>query len=125
MSPCGMGTPLTELTNRLGNILMIGCNLNSLTLVHAAEEAVNSPYLYLPEKVTCRIVDANGKEDSGAFLLHSWETLRDFERIRPLLEADNAIVDQPWGMVINGRMAYEIVRKKLREEPDFLVKPNS
>jgi aminoglycoside 3-N-acetyltransferase len=121
MSPCGMGTPLTELTNMLGNVLLIGCDLNSLTLVHAAEEAANVPYVYLPEKVTCRVVDARGREQSGAFLLHSWETPRDFERIRPLLEADDAIVDEPWGMVIHGRMCYEAVRSKLREEPEFLV----
>lgn len=54
-TPCGPNPPLVRLAKNGGQILLAGCGLTSLTLVHAAEEAAGAPFVMQKDLVRCRI----------------------------------------------------------------------
>ena len=57
VGPCGTGTPFEKHARSGGQILMIGVDLNTLTLLHTAEAMLDMPYLTDRE---CAYLDTDG-----------------------------------------------------------------
>ncbi len=85
LTPCGPGSPLVRLAKENGQILLAGCGLESLTLVHAAEEAAEAPYVLQPEPVRCKVKMQGDWRQTEPIHLHSWETPRAYEKLEPRL----------------------------------------
>jgi aminoglycoside 3-N-acetyltransferase len=57
VGPCGVGTPFEKLARMAGQVLMIGVDLDRLTLLHTAEALLDLPYL---NDLESKYVDASG-----------------------------------------------------------------
>ncbi|MCG9895652.1 MAG: AAC(3) family N-acetyltransferase [Fimbriimonadaceae bacterium] len=116
-TPIGPQSPLGRVIAGEGRVLMIGATLHALTLVHAAEEATNSPYVLQSEPVSCTVLDFLGRETVHPWRLHSWKTPRDYTRLEAPLREAGALEVRPWGLLIHARPAFESLVNLLRHDP--------
>jgi len=79
-TPCGYNSPYEKLKRAGGKILLLGCDHESNTTLHALEEAANVPYHMLTGVGTMKITDANGVERQLPGRFHRWGVPRHFMR---------------------------------------------
>ncbi len=85
LTPCGPDSPLVRLARNGGQVLLAGCGLTSLTLVHAAEEAAGAPYVLQPNPMICWIRKDGNWQETLPIGIHSWLTPRDYTKLEPRL----------------------------------------
>lgn len=120
--PSDPPSPLRRLAAAGGRILMLGCGLSALTLVHAAEEEAAVPYVFQPHPTRVWVTDAEGqRRDLGEQWLHSWDTPRDFWRLRPLLTSAGVLrefdLDGASVRVIDAKPALDVLIEALKADP--------
>lgn len=121
-TPSGMGSPLQEVINFSGVELLIGIPLDRLTVIEAAEEMAKVPYGISPAPVNVTLVEATGKSREYAFTLRDATPVnRDMTKLKELLLAEDALIEEPWGFVVHTRVAFDRLCAKLRTEPNWLL----
>ena len=120
-TPCSPKSPLGMLAESEGQILLAGCGLKSLTLVHAAEEAAGAPYVMQPEQVRCWIKKDGAWSQTPPIGIHCWKTPRDYSRLEPrLIEAGVMKVKEMRGFrfhVIQAGSALELLTQWIEDDP--------
>lgn len=128
-TPCGMDSPLVRLARRGGQILLAGCGLNSLTLVHAAEEAAKAPYVLQPHPVTCWIKRDGEWQETLPIGIHSWLTPRDYNKLEPrLLDAEAMTVKELKGSafrLIQAEPALGLLTEWITQDKTCVLKKGS
>ncbi|MCS6829854.1 MAG: AAC(3) family N-acetyltransferase [Armatimonadota bacterium] len=79
-TPCGEGSPYVKLMENRGYILLLGCNQQSNTSLHALEELAQVPYHLQNEWTEGVVIDAEGREIVVRNRLHLWRWERDFTK---------------------------------------------
>lgn len=124
-TPCGPDSPLVRLAKNGGQILLAGCGLTSLTLVHAAEEAACAPYVLQPNPVKCWIRKEGDWQETLPIGIHCWKTPRDYTRLEPsLLEAGVMEVKQMKGLrfhLIQAGPALDLLTQWITEDPSCVL----
>ena len=77
-TPCGKGSPWLKLAEIKAHILFLGVKLNSCTLLHGVEELANSLYHMKSRPAEAFVIDQDGREHHGHFLVHCWNHARRF-----------------------------------------------
>ena len=124
-APDGSATPYGRLIAAQGFALLIGCDLDTLTLLHAIEANLDLPYL---RELEMQYVDANGKVRHLAITRcpggHRGGVLK-FDR---LLRAEGALVSGQIGnavcRLIDASRAAEIMTRELSTDPCFALDEN-
>lgn len=121
ITPCGPGSPLVRLAEENGQVLLAGCGLESLTLVHAAEEAAEVPYVLQPESVTCSVRAGGEWIQTCPIRLHSWQTPRDYARLEPRLREAGLLESMSAGsfnyQVIQAGPSLDLLTEWIRSDP--------
>ncbi len=122
MTPSGMGSPVTEITNFSSFEFIIGRDLTTSVVIEAAEEQAKVPYALQDAAVSISTQSADGTVKEGSFILRQPENpTRNHKRIRQLWLENEAIVEEDWGFVIQTRIAYESLVRALRVDPSYLT----
>jgi aminoglycoside 3-N-acetyltransferase len=95
-TPFGQYSPYWRITEKRGQILMIGVGLNSVTCFHVYEDMLGDdlPFaVYLPENFDVPCINAEDEALTVSTRCHNQKlsVVRDCERARPWLEAAGAI----------------------------------
>ncbi len=107
VDPAGYGSPMDKLRRLGAKVLLIGCGLESCTLLHLAEVMAEVPYLYLPphglEPVGLSRVGGRVHEVP---IRISPLCSREFPRMEPILRASGALKVGSFGraQVLHGSM---------------------
>lgn len=83
-TPCGLGSPYDKLVDQDGFILLLGCDHESNTSFHMAEELSGAPDYVLPDRVLATVTDAEGQVSVVECRLHTWGH-RDYMAFDPWL----------------------------------------
>lgn len=84
-TPCGAQSPFRRLTERGGQILLLGCGLLPNTTMHTLEELAGAPYLFEPEPIEYTLIDCDGKASTAVHRRHT-HFPQHYDRVRdPLL----------------------------------------
>jgi aminoglycoside 3-N-acetyltransferase len=75
-TPCGPNSAYHRVRDLDGQILFLGCGLDSNTSMHAVEELVQPPYLFAHSPVTFSLVNEHGFETSRSHRVHSFAGMR-------------------------------------------------
>lgn len=60
-TPCGIHSPFVKMRDLNAKILMLGCGLGPNTSMHAIEESMQLPYVFMDGVYPYRCIDANGQ----------------------------------------------------------------
>ncbi len=121
-TPSGMGSPLQEVINFSGLELLVGVPLDRLTVIEAAEEMAKVPYGMSLTPLNVTLVEQSGKTREYAFTIRDAVPVeRDIEKLEALLIEEDALVVEPWGVVVHTRVAFDRICAKLRTEPNWLL----
>lgn len=122
LTPNGMGSPLTEVTNFSGAEMLINASLESLTVIEAAEEAAKVPYAVRPDSDSVTLIDSSGREKDGTFVLRADAGVtRNLAKLKAFLEESDALLETNWGFLVHTRAAYDRLNVKLKEDPLWLL----
>ncbi len=123
-TPCGPNSPFSQLRDRYGQILMLGCGLKPNTSMHGIEEMVGPPYLFNPELVY-RLIDGNGNTAEKVYRPHNfkgWE--QRYDRVENILDINGlkkgAILKAP-SLLIAAKLLWEKSLAALRANPLYFV----
>ena len=125
-TPCGAGTPYRRIAEGNASVLMFGATMDSYTLFHTAEDAAQSPYLYVPEQVTLRTRAADGTVKSVQMWKQDMGVARRFEATVDWLAEQGLLVRRKLGLsellfIPSARAVHETMVTTLQRDPLFLV----
>lgn len=125
-TPCGPGSPIRETAERDGQVLLLGVGFESLTLIHAAEEAAEVPYVCQPEPAVCTCIDAGGREVlTPPIFLHSWLPPRNYRKLEPECEAAGvarqAALDGRKAWIVEAGPFFRHAVSRLKQDPEWGV----
>lgn len=125
-TPCGPGTPYQKLVDRDASVLMYGCSMQAYTLFHTAEHAGEAPYLYWPEKVDMRWLDAEGRVQTTRMHRQDMRVPRRFAEVAGWAEEHHLLLRAPLGrgellFIPSAARLHERLVLALRTDPWFLV----
>lgn len=124
-TPCGLGSPYVKLMDEGGYILLLGCNQQSNTSLHALEELAEVPYHLQQEWTEGIVVDAEGREVVVRNRLHLWQWERDFTKVdTPLREAGamhEDMVANAYCRLIDAGAMRRVILPMLQQDPLWLL----
>jgi aminoglycoside 3-N-acetyltransferase len=123
-TPCGPHSPFRALALRSGQILLLGCGLESNTFLHAVEEAAGPPYLFDPP-IEYRMVQADGTELTRRYTPHNFRGVRQrYDRVGGIL-ADPEIrrggVAGAESILIEASVLWHAALTALKRDPWYFV----
>lgn len=122
MSPFGMGSPIFEVINMVGNAAILGGELASLPSIYAAEEMAKVPYALREGRTECNVTDSAGRSQEVSLHLRSvTEPDYNWARVKSFLLEEDCLQDVSWGLIASVRGCYDRLSSKLREDPLWLV----
>jgi aminoglycoside 3-N-acetyltransferase len=123
-TPCGANSPYRKLSDRGGQVLMLGCGLKPNTSMHGVEELVEPPYLF-GQTITYRIILPDGSESEMACRRHGFAGFRQrYDRIGPLLEGNGMRIGkvlEATAHILDCSRLWEAGASALRRDPLFFV----
>lgn len=124
-TPCGDGSPYDLLARSGGRILLLGCDHQSNTSIHMAEEDAGVDYHMLPGWADYTIFDRDERPVPIRARFHRWGRARDFNRIEALLlsggiQASGKVGAAAARLIDAGRMRM-LVRGLLERDASFLL----
>jgi aminoglycoside 3-N-acetyltransferase len=123
-TPCGPHSPFRAIAERGGQILFLGCGLESNTTMHAVEETIVPPYLYDPP-AAYRLILADGSERQKIYTLHNFRGWRQrYERVADILHPPamaHATVAGARSILIDAAALWEVALAALRQDPLYFV----
>lgn len=125
-TPCGEGTPYLRLARSGGRILFIGCTLESNTTFHGIEEELGLGYVCYEDTVDAVVLTPGGEKTITTRIhAHGPGPARCFSAAGPLLEEAGCLRRGTIGaaecILIESGAMVEIVSRRLREDPEFLL----
>lgn len=125
VTACGENSPYVKLMDNGGYILLLGCNQQSNTSLHALEELADVPYHLQKEWTDSVVIDADGREVIVRNRLHLWGWERDFTKVdAPLLEAGamrEEMVGNAFCRLIDAGAMRTVILPILRRDPLWLL----
>ena len=123
-TPCGPATPFGRLVEAEALVLLLGVDLDRVTLLHAAEDAVDAPYL---SERRAQFRDADGEVQTKVMQRFPGPH-RDFIGLGPLLRSRGVVIHGRVGRarcaLLKAREAYEIAVEALRDDPGVVLCDN-
>ncbi len=118
-TPVDRKSPVYKIVKKKGKILIIGLDLNCLTLVHSAEELLRRPDPCFKKPCKCLMIN-KGKRLLKDYHLHDWNGEKySYEIFRPFLEKAGAMTKCKFGdgdaMLLDARKTYDVILKVLRQ----------
>lgn len=124
-TPCGAGSPYEKLRHVGGYILLLGCDHESNTTLHALEEEAGFVYHMLPGSGVMRITDAEGREHLLPGRFHRWGVERDFMRIDADLTASGIQVigriGEAESRLVDAARMWDEITDRLKHDPHGLL----
>jgi len=124
-TPCGSDTPYARMIEEHAQILFLGTTLDQNTMFHTLEAYAGSLYLLRDEDEAFSITDASDRTQTMRFRRHDRGPDRRFSEITPLLESAGILrkgrVGASESMVVESASMTELVLRRMREDPAFLV----
>lgn len=75
-----------------------------------------------PTPINLTLVEPTGKSRECAFALREAEPVnRDIAKLKELLVAEDALIEEAWGVVVHTRVALDRICSKLRTGPNWLL----
>ena len=125
LTPCGEGSPYVRLMDSGGYILLLGCNQQSNTSLHALEELAEVPYHLQDEWTEGIVIDEDGREIVVRNRLHLWRSERDFTRVDEPLREAGAMREETVGTaccrLIDAAAMRRVILPILKEDPLWLL----
>lgn len=123
-TPCAKGSPWGKLAERNAKILFIGCTLRSNTFLHAVEEWHD--YIGItPEAEMLYTIMPDGTRKEVPSRRHTGNHNAWYEKIRPHLEAGNALTCGKFGnaecLLLDAVLTGEIAWKCLDSDPAYFT----
>jgi len=123
--PCGRHTPYEKLARMPnGRILMIGCGLESCTMLHHVEERAGIPEHLQDEPAECTVIDYDGREIKVRTYLHRYGLPRNFPIMHDVyIERGimrTGIVGEADALLIKAGEMVEYTLTRLEEDPLLL-----
>jgi aminoglycoside 3-N-acetyltransferase len=123
-TPCGPHSPFRAIAERNGQILLLGCGLESNTTMHAVEEVVVPPYLFDPP-IEYRLILADGSERRKMYTPHNFRGWRQrYDRVAEILrppEMIRATVAGAVAILLEAATLWDAALAALRRAPLFFV----
>jgi aminoglycoside 3-N-acetyltransferase len=125
-TPCGPGTPYARLVQMDAAVVMFGTTLNAYTLFHTAEDAAGVGYLYEPQPVGLRFLDANRRVQPMTMRKHDMNISRSFAAKHTWLEQRGLLRRAVLGagellLLPHAKDVHDAVVAELRRDPGFLA----
>ena len=125
-TPCGVGTPYSQIARGNASVLMFGATLESYTLFHTAEDEAEVGYLYAPEQVTLRTKEKDGSVRSIQMWRQDMSIARNFEASTDWLVEQGLVVRRKLGLsellfIPDARALHAKMVETLRNDPLVLV----
>jgi aminoglycoside N3'-acetyltransferase len=128
-SPIGPGSPFDRFRERNGTVLMIGCDLDSCSILHLYEVLAGLPYIdiafregYAHELAN---IGRNGKKVVGLQLYEIPGCSVGFVNAEPVLEKSGVLrhgrIRNARSLLFRSRDAGEVLIAELRRRPDLLL----
>ena len=123
-TPCGPCSPFHSLPNHNGQILMLGCGLESNTSMHAIEELAAPPYLYAAP-IDYTLISENGTCITKTYTPHGFDGwVQCFDRLLDVLPPSGlkrgpVLEAEAW--LIESAAMWESALAALRKDPLFFV----
>ena len=122
VTPCGMDTPLGKLLVAGGDILMLGCGMNTFTAAHVAEECAEVPYVKFKSVPDAQIRQNGALRPLASRVVEPFSY--DFERLRQPLIAAGAFrtgkIGESPAILIAGKIMLDTTLRLLSIDPFFL-----
>jgi aminoglycoside 3-N-acetyltransferase len=120
----GENTPYMRLVQQGGKVLLLGVDLDRMTLLHSVETLAKSPYL---RPITKSYVDAKGKTQTK-----TWNYFpgphRNFIKLQSWLGNQGLIKETSMGSccakIINAADLFSVLEKRIKIEPDLFISNN-
>jgi aminoglycoside 3-N-acetyltransferase len=123
-TPCGPHSPFRAIAERNGQILFLGCGLESNTAMHAVEEIVVPPYLFDPP-VVYRLIFADGSEARKQYTPHNFRGWRQrYDRVAEILRPPDlvrATVAGAVSILLDAAALWDAALAAMRKDPLFFV----
>jgi len=125
-TPCGQGTPYSQLVQGNSSVLMFGATMDAYTLFHTAEDEAQVPYLYSERQLTLRTKRPDGSIQEIPTWRQDMTVTRRFAAMAPWLEDQRLIVRGRLGrgellFIPNAGALHERLITELRRDPFLLV----
>ncbi|HEY3581805.1 MAG TPA: AAC(3) family N-acetyltransferase [Pyrinomonadaceae bacterium] len=125
-TPCGEGTPYSQIAHGNSSVLMFGATMESYTLFHTAEDEAEVGYLYAPEQVTLRTKEKDGSVRSILMWRQDMSIARCFAARTDWAVDQDLVIRRKLGLsellfIPDARALHAKMVQKLREDPLFLV----
>ena len=124
-TPCGAGSPFDALIRLGGKVLLIGCDYESVTLLHHVEEIAGVEYHMIPGHSISPAVDWDGVTHTVRQRYHRYGAARAFHKLQPYLERAEAVTTgsilRASCTLIDAQDLAEIALALLRSDPAFLL----
>jgi len=127
-TPCGPHSPYRRLVEWKGKVVMLGINLECMTLLHAFEEMAEAPWTFSPGRQLLYTVRRDGTIIKVPSRRHSWmpEVERDFPGLEPGLLRVNAMRIGQIGAasvrVVDAWKSSEHLVPALKKDPGYFLK---
>jgi aminoglycoside 3-N-acetyltransferase len=127
-TPCGKGTPFDKICNSKGKIVLLGVDMNRNTILHAAEDIAEMPYLI--RNFNLPAPTYSPKYPNGILSIQKMPLgHRDFLKLTPVLRRKNMIKEMFIGSaavkVMDADKLLEISLDILHDDPGFFLCNNN
>jgi aminoglycoside 3-N-acetyltransferase len=124
-TPCGAHSPFNRGIDMGMKILMLGCGLRPLTIMHALEEYIIPPYLFGEDRIYT-ITDWEGCTFQKTYRIHGFKGWQQrYDRVALLPGANDFLsmgkVLKAEGWLLDSQSLKTAVIAKMREDPLFFV----
>jgi aminoglycoside 3-N-acetyltransferase len=110
-----------------GKVVLLGIDLEYMTLLHAFEEMAEAPRTFSPGRETLYTVRRDGSVIVVPSRRHTWapEVERDFPGLEPVLRDAGALrlgrIGDAAVRVVDARAASDLLIPRLRSDPSFFL----
>ena len=120
----GKDTPYMKLVEQGGKVLLLGVDLDRMTLLHSVETLAQLPYL---KPITKSFVDANGKPRTKTWPYFPGPH-RDFIGLQSWLRSKElvkkAVIGACHAKLFDAAVLFETLQERLRNEPGLFISDN-
>lgn len=128
-SPLGPGSPFHRLAQWGGDVMLLGCDHRSNSLLHVAEVLAGLPYVRIPfskgQEFETAVIYRAGKPVVELKLYEAPGCSRGFHKAEPALRKAGIIQDGRVGQaavqLFSGQALLDVMVKKLKENPALLL----
>ena len=120
----GKGTPYMKLVEQGGKVLLLGVDLDRMTLLHSIETMAKLPYL---RPITKSFINTNGKTSTKTWPYFPGPH-RDFIGLQSWLQSKGLVKETVIGTchakLFDAAALFDTLQERLRNEPDLFISDN-